>query len=319
MTVSPTAEIDLDAASPTHRAEPQNHHWTTTNIGEAMPGVQTPLSWSVWRPVGAALREVGWAVGALGAGERADTDGLIEIFCGRAAFRVDPFVLLGDRLPGTSGRDVVESLLGRVPDGLAYNPTNRRLPIIASRFPATFARAPRELRRRAGEIDGWYARRVQTAPALDRTAAIETLLEAQTRLIEMVRMQTIIGVPEPRRAADAADGKEAIAGIGVSAGIAEGRARVVLDPATADVAPDEILIAPTTDPSWAPVMFISAALVVDIGGALSHAAIVARELGVPCVVNTGTGTRTIRTGDRCRVDGTSGRVQILERNHTEVI
>jgi pyruvate,water dikinase len=60
-------------------------------------------------------------------------------------------------------------------------------------------------------------------------------------------------------------------------------------------------------------MFISAALVVDIGGALSHAAIVARELAVPCVVDTKTGSRTIRTGDRCRVDGTHGTITILER------
>jgi pyruvate,water dikinase len=60
-------------------------------------------------------------------------------------------------------------------------------------------------------------------------------------------------------------------------------------------------------------MFISAALVVDIGGALSHAAIVARELAVPCVVNTGSGSRDIRTGDRCRVDGATGTVTVLER------
>jgi pyruvate,water dikinase len=117
--------------SATHHDRPQDFHWTTTNVGEAIPGVQTPLSWTVWRPVGAALREVGWAVGALTSAERADADGLIEIFHGRAAFRVEPFALLGDRLPGTSGRQVVGSLLGRVPDGLPYAPTNRRLPIVA--------------------------------------------------------------------------------------------------------------------------------------------------------------------------------------------
>jgi pyruvate,water dikinase len=60
-------------------------------------------------------------------------------------------------------------------------------------------------------------------------------------------------------------------------------------------------------------MFISAGLVVDIGGTMSHAAVVAREMGIPCVVGTGRGTRVIRTGDRIRVDGTSGLVEILER------
>jgi pyruvate,water dikinase len=104
-----------------------------------------------------------------------------------------------------------------------------------------------------------------------------------------------------------------ISGVGVSAGVAEGIARVVGDPSFADVEPDEVLVAPTTDPSWSSIMFISAALVVDIGGPLSHAAVVARELGIPCVVNTRSGTRELRTGDRVRVDGGSGRIEILER------
>ena len=88
---------------------------------------------------------------------------------------------------------------------------------------------------------------------------------------------------------------------------------MVLDPDFAEIEPDEILVAPTTNPSWAPIMFVSAGLVVDIGGALSHAAVVARELGLPCVVNTLNGSRAIRTGDRIRVDGTEGTVEILER------
>ena len=99
-------------------------------------------------------------------------------------------------------------------------------------------------------------------------------------------------------------------GLGVSPGIAEGPARVILGPdGIPDVEPGEILVCPTTDPSWAPAMLIAAALVIDVGGALSHGAIVARELGVPCVINTGTGTTTLRTGDHLKVDGTSGRVE----------
>jgi pyruvate,water dikinase len=60
-------------------------------------------------------------------------------------------------------------------------------------------------------------------------------------------------------------------------------------------------------------MFISAGLVVDIGGALSHAAVVAREMGIPCVVSTGDATKRLRTGDQVRIDGATGRVDILER------
>ena len=75
----------------------------------------------------------------------------------------------------------------------------------------------------------------------------------------------------------------------------------------------EVLVAPTTDPSWSAIMFVSSALVVDIGGALSHAAVVARELEIPCVVNTRDGTKAIQTGDRVRVDGEAGTIEILER------
>jgi rifampicin phosphotransferase len=122
------------------------------------------------------------------------------------------------------------------------------------------------------------------------------------------------GAPEPIPIAEARrESSGEITGIGVSAGIVEGPARVVLDPDFAEIEPDEILVSPTTNPSWAPIMFVSAGLVVDIGGALSHAAVVARELGLPCVVGTLNGSRAIRTGDRVRVDGTEGTVEILER------
>jgi phosphohistidine swiveling domain-containing protein len=104
-----------------------------------------------------------------------------------------------------------------------------------------------------------------------------------------------------------------VTGLGVSAGVVEGTVRVVSDPAFADVEPGDVLVSTTTDPSWSSIMFISSALVVDIGSALNHAAVVARELGVPCVVNTRSGTERLRTGDRVRVDGGTGTVEILER------
>lgn len=118
--------------------------------------------------------------------------------------------------------------------------------------------------------------------------------------------------PETLDAAGPADG-EPVSGVGVSAGVAEGLVRVVNDPDFAEVQPGEILVAPFTDPSWSSIMFLSAALVVDIGGPLSHAAVVARELEIPCVVNTRTGTKALRTGDRVRVDGSRGTIEILVR------
>jgi len=112
---------------------------------------------------------------------------------------------------------------------------------------------------------------------------------------------------------DHGGGEIRLCGIGASPGVAEGPVRVVLDPTFEDVEPGEILVAPTTDPSWASVLFTSSALVVDLGGQLSHAAVVARELGIPCVMGTGDGTRRLRTGDVCRVNGQDGTVELLER------
>jgi pyruvate,water dikinase len=87
----------------------------------------------------------------------------------------------------------------------------------------------------------------------------------------------------------------------------------VTDPDCDDVQPGEILVAPVTDPAWAAIMFISAGLVVDIGGQLSHAAVVARELGIPCVMGIPDATKRLRTGDVCRIDGHAGTVEILRR------
>jgi phosphoenolpyruvate synthase/pyruvate phosphate dikinase len=85
---------------------------------------------------------------------------------------------------------------------------------------------------------------------------------------------------------------------------------VVLDPREVDLDDGEILVCKTTDPSWAPLFLVASALVIDTGGPMSHGAIVARELGVPCVINTVSGTRDIPDGARITVDGSAGTVVI---------
>ncbi|WP_354699669.1 kinase [Paraconexibacter sp. AEG42_29] len=115
----------------------------------------------------------------------------------------------------------------------------------------------------------------------------------------------------------AGDDAVSVAGIAASGGVVEGTVRLVHDPAFTDVDPGDILVCPTTDPSWASVLFLASALVVDIGGPLSHAAVVARELGIPCVIGTRNGTAILRDGDQVRVDGNDGTVEILERADTE--
>jgi len=108
------------------------------------------------------------------------------------------------------------------------------------------------------------------------------------------------------------DGNGALTGFAGSGGVVEGTARVILD--VRDIGKlekGEILVAPVTSPSWTPVFGKVAAAVSDIGGIMSHAAIVAREYGMPAVVGTGSATARIKTGDRLRVDGDNGVVTIL--------
>jgi rifampicin phosphotransferase len=524
---------------PLHSVSESHLHWTTSNLGEAMPGVLTPLSWTLWaRAIERAPREAAYNIGALTRAERRVAhrvnDRATRIFFGRPAIQVEFFALIGDRMPGTSGRETVASLFGRVPDDMAFAPTRRRYPIIAVRLPLTFLTTPSRMRAFAQDQERWYRTRIGTVGQLGLPAARDLLHDARNHLeaalimqvngtlgviqplfgalvklaeeagfddvhsltamgggaeINLVSdiweasrgrldvtevqrrhgfhgpsegelsstpwrqnpapLQRLIaeyaardGADEPRErerrhaagrpaleqrflnslptakrvaarallkfgasriplrgvakrsflqafdmaraaaeqigtllhaegiikapddifyltfdelcgtlptdpadivatrrgrrreyqqlapasewtgqpdattaalTAEDNDGIDTISGVGVSSGSVEGIARVVTSPDDEDIEPDEILIAPFTDPSWSSLMFISAALVVDIGGALSHAAVVARELDLPCVVNTRIGTSVIHTGDRVRVDGTSGKVTILQR------
>jgi pyruvate,water dikinase len=103
----------------------------------------------------------------------------------------------------------------------------------------------------------------------------------------------------------------ALVGLPVSAGTSEGRARVVLDMAQADLEPGDILVTAYTDPSWTPLFVTIAGLVTEVGGLMTHGAVIAREYGVPAVVGVEHATRLIRDGQRIRVHGTDGYVEIL--------
>ena len=88
---------------------------------------------------------------------------------------------------------------------------------------------------------------------------------------------------------------------------------MVMDPADAvDLEPGEVLVAPITDPAWTPLFLPSAAVVVDVGALMSHAVIVSRELGIPCVVSVENATERIPDGALVEVDGTTGTVTVLE-------
>jgi phosphoenolpyruvate synthase/pyruvate phosphate dikinase len=103
----------------------------------------------------------------------------------------------------------------------------------------------------------------------------------------------------------------ALVGLPVSAGTIEGRARVILDMAEADLEPGDILVTAHTDPSWTPLFVAIAGLVTEVGGLMTHGAVIAREYGLPAVVSVVDATRMIPDGQRIRVHGTDGYVEIL--------
>ena len=100
-------------------------------------------------------------------------------------------------------------------------------------------------------------------------------------------------------------------GMPVSAGTIEGRARVILDIAQADLEPGDVLVTIQTDPSWTPLFVAITGLVTEVGGLMTHGAVIAREYGVPAVVGVQDATRLIPDGQRIRVHGTDGYVELL--------
>ncbi|HEX3610092.1 MAG TPA: PEP-utilizing enzyme [Sporichthyaceae bacterium] len=143
--------------------------------------------------------------------------------------------------------------------------------------------------------------------------AIELVQERRARF-EEYRTQRLpdawTGRPEPLPTSDdPSAGPVELSGFAVSPGVVEGPARVIERAEALDeLEPGEILVCPLTDPSWSLGFVVAAGLAIDVGGPLSHGAIVARELGVPCVINTRDGSRLLRTGDRVRLDGGAGTV-----------
>lgn len=103
----------------------------------------------------------------------------------------------------------------------------------------------------------------------------------------------------------------ALPGQPVSAGVIEGRARVVLKPEEGKLNKGDILVAPFTDPGWTPLFLSASGLVMEVGGLMTHGAVVAREYGIPTVVGVDGATKKIQDGQHIRVNGNLGYVEIL--------
>jgi pyruvate,water dikinase len=176
----------------------------------------------------------------------------------------------------------------------------------ATETPDRRAHWQREVAERARIMDvlrGW-----SPPPALG--PAPEEVTEAFTVMLWGITTDTL---DRWRRAQDGGGPVNELEGVAASPGVAEGPARVITSPSQlTEVLAGEVLVCPITAPSWAPIFNKIAAAVSDIGGIMSHAAIVSREYGLPAVVGTGFGTKTIKTGQIVRVDGGKGTVTIIE-------
>ena len=160
--------------------------------------------------------------------------------------------------------------------------------------------------------------------AADPASMIDELRSRHQTYLDLARYEppfvTVGAAPDytqwPLRGSDkveVAAAGDTIQGIPGCGGVAQGRARVVLSPdEDVQFEPGEVLVAPITDPSWTPLFMTAAAVIVEVGAPFSHAAIVSRELGIPCVVSASDVTRSIPTGALIEVDGTSGTVRIIE-------
>lgn len=165
--------------------------------------------------------------------------------------------------------------------------------------------------------DVWFLHKEELFTALDGDP-IDVDIEARRR--EVAFYDTLDEPPlltsegeTPRGAIDRTDIPDgALLGTGVSTGIVEGPARVVHDPTEATVEGGEILVAPSADPGWTPLFLNAAGMVVEVGGRVSHGALVAREYGLPAVVSVRNATEKIKTGQRIRIDGSQGIVEILD-------
>jgi pyruvate,water dikinase len=161
-----------------------------------------------------------------------------------------------------------------------------------------FVAAPDEFRARLTAREEQYLELFQLDPPFIVNGSVKPLSQWARR-----------GGPE---AAKAAVG-DVLSGVPGSPGVATGRARVILDPADPlALEPGDVLIAPITDPAWTPLFVPAAAVVVNVGAQVSHAVIVSRELGIPCVVSVLDATQRIPDGALVTVDGTTGTVTLVE-------
>jgi len=156
---------------------------------------------------------------------------------------------------------------------------------------------------RLDELDGAFAR--------DWRPVVEARRRVREREARRGRVPRVL-LGDGRAFHEGLEGADGgLHGSGVSPGVAEGPVRVVLDPRTSQLVPGEILVCAGTDPAWTPLFLTAAGLVTEVGGLMTHGSVVAREYGIPAVVGVHEATDRLVTGQRIRLDGTTGAIEVL--------
>lgn len=176
----------MTGSDPLHCPGSAATHWTTDNVGEAMPGVASPLGWSIWESGSDPCnRELFHRIGVISGAERDSgrpvAEPVIRIFRGRIAMCMEWLGTIGDRMPGTTGPEAITGMLGRVPETMTFTPTRRRYPFIAAKMPVAARRAVREVRACAEPTRLWWRDNVAAIATAEEAGARATLFDGAAR------------------------------------------------------------------------------------------------------------------------------------------
>jgi rifampicin phosphotransferase len=237
----------------------------------------------------------------------------------RETRRIEEEALMGQT--GFVMRPVVRYALAGARQGVRTREGTKSLAIALVHYGRRLARAAGarlcDDGRLARADDVFFLTLEETMATLAGGAVPRAAVERRRRAYERERGQDVprdvdLGAPGDARAPDARAANDAtLTGIGVSGGVGTGPARVLRGAEGARIERGEVLVAPVLDAAYGPLLALASGAVAEVGGLLSHGSVVARELGVPCVVDAAGATRRIATGDRVAVDGDSGRVTLL--------
>ena len=229
----------------------------------------------------------------------------------------------GEGFLGPLKRPVVRRLIGIYRGGIQLREHHKHGAALAFAAAHDAVREAGEVLAADGRLDDpddvWYLRRDELVAALDGEGPIEVDVaerrRAHERDAEMTPPPVLTSDGETPTVSTDTDFSDAtLVGTPVSAGVGEGPARVVHDPAEESLRRGEILVAPSTDVGWTPLFQNAAGLVMEVGGRMTHGALVAREYGIPAVVSVEEATTIIETGERLRIDGSAGTVELLDRS-----